>query len=236
MIVVVAGLAVVIALPSGIGGIHSVELQMGMVVVLAIAALLAMLSIAVIIYANQGLADGKQALGLPEGSIRALIALLLLMIFIIMGAYLFRTIATPELVKVPNLSPDQVAAFAGQLPNEEQLSIEKNTSGSYDVTIGVGVSAGTQQAALQLITVLGTLVTAVSAFYFGSSTAQSAAEKAAAAASGTGGGTEGASRAVASKADRAVVDKAVVREVPASEETQGSTQTPPIKETPPRGT
>jgi hypothetical protein len=252
MIAVVAGLAVVIALPSGIGGINSVELKMGMVVVLAIAALLAMLSIAAIIYANQGLADGKQALGLPEGSIRALIALFLLMIFIIMGVYLFRTIATSAQIRVPNLSSDQVAAFAGQLPSGEQLSIEKNTSGAYDVTIGVGVSAGTQQVALQLITVLGTLVTAVSAFYFGSSTAQSAAKKATAAASGTGGsgsggGREGgqavapkaapaADQAVAEKAAPAAAKKAGAEAVPASEKTQGSAQTPPTKETPPTGT
>ena len=195
MLVVVGGLAAVIILFSVLGFLKSLELQMAMVVVLAIAALLAMLSIAAIIYNSQELADGNQALGLPEGSIRALIALFLLMIFIIMSVYLFRTITTSELIKVPNLSFDQVTALAGQLPDGEQLSIGKNASGTYDVTIGVAVSAGAQQVALQLITVLGTLVTAVSAFYFGSTTATSAAEKAAAAASGTGGGKAAAQAA-----------------------------------------
>jgi hypothetical protein len=45
-------------------------------------------------FALLGLADPQQALGLPEGSIRAMIALFLIMIFVTFGLYLFRAIAS----------------------------------------------------------------------------------------------------------------------------------------------
>lgn len=145
------------------------EIQVGMVVVFAIAALLVLLTITAAVFSRLNLANPRQALGLPEGSIRALIALFLIMIFIIMSVYLFRVIAGREGVPLTNLTATQVTQLGGQI-----FDVKQNDSGTFDVTLRVGVTSAAEQLALQLVTILGTLVTAVSAFYFGSSTASSA--------------------------------------------------------------
>src|SRR5262245_15775710 len=64
--------------------------------VLAIAGVIALLvSIAVVAGAFTlfGLADGKEALGLPEGSVRAVIALSLIVLFAILAIYLYSDMA-----------------------------------------------------------------------------------------------------------------------------------------------
>jgi hypothetical protein len=98
-----------------------------------------------------------------------LIALFLIVIFVIMSIYLFRTIAGRAGAALQNLTAAQVAELGGQV-----FSVEQKKPDAFDVTLRAGVTATTEQLALQLATVLGTLVTAVSAFYFGSATATSA--------------------------------------------------------------
>ena len=142
------------------------EIQIGMVVVFSIVALLAMLNVTVAMFSGLHLTSPQDALGLPNGSVRALIALFLIMIFIIMSVYLFRSISGRSGAQLLGLTASQVAALQGQIFN-----IAQKNDNTFDVTLRVGVPAAAEQLALQLITILGTLVTAVSAFYFGSSTA-----------------------------------------------------------------
>src|SRR5262245_36555158 len=59
------------------------EMLMGLVIVFAVAALIGLLFVVAAGYKNLGLDDGKHPLGLPEGSIRAIIAIMLIMVFII---------------------------------------------------------------------------------------------------------------------------------------------------------
>ena len=120
--------ALIVGVPKLFGPVPPGEIQMGLVVVLTVVVLLTLLTVMAAVFSRLGLSDSRQPLGLPEGSIRALIALFLIMIFIIMSVYLFRTIVQEDAT-----------------PAAEQL-------------------------ALQMVTLLGTLVTAVSAFYFGSAT------------------------------------------------------------------
>ncbi|HEX5808383.1 MAG TPA: hypothetical protein VFY25_06925, partial [Anaerolineales bacterium] len=70
------------------------ELYMGMYIVLGIGVLLIMLTIMTIAFARLNLANSQQALGLPEGSIRALIALILLLVFIVLSIYIFRVVGS----------------------------------------------------------------------------------------------------------------------------------------------
>lgn len=67
------------------------EIFIGVLIVFGVGVLLVLLMIMTISFASLNLTDSKQALGLPEGSIRAMIALILLLVFIIMGIYLFNT-------------------------------------------------------------------------------------------------------------------------------------------------
>jgi hypothetical protein len=75
------------------------------------------------------LTSSSAALGLPEGSIRAIIALVLILVFVVMSIFLFNAVFLAD---------------------------------------GVGPAAR-NNAATQVLAVLGTLVTAVAAFYFGTS-------------------------------------------------------------------
>ena len=142
------------------------ETQIGMVVVFAVSALVTLLTVTVIIFDRLKLTNAKQALGFPEGSIRALIALFLVIIFIIMGVYLFRTVAEGMVTQLTNLTADQVVQLGDHV-----IDVIQNESETFDVTLRVGATPAAEQLALQLVTILGTLVTAVASFYFGSSTA-----------------------------------------------------------------
>jgi hypothetical protein len=68
----------------------------GMQVILGIGILLVLLMIVTIVFARLDLADPRQALGLPEGTVRALIALILLMVFIICGLWILQLVAFPS--------------------------------------------------------------------------------------------------------------------------------------------
>ena len=66
------------------------EVQLGFLVVIAVIALISLLFTVAAGFSRLQLTDGKQAMGLPEGSIRALIALILIMVFVIVSIYVFR--------------------------------------------------------------------------------------------------------------------------------------------------
>src|SRR5205807_3929303 len=77
------------------------------------------------------LTDPKQALGLPEGSIRAMIALVLIMIFIIFGIYLFRNVSGGiyNLLETKAAPPD-LANYVGK-----KVIVEKNPQNQYEVWV-----------------------------------------------------------------------------------------------------
>ena len=118
-------------------------------------------------FAELNLANPNRALGLPEGSVRALIALFLIMIFIIVSVYLFRIVSGQTGIVLRDLTTEQVVALG-----ERVIAIEQLDDKTFAVTLSTGISEAGEQLALQLATILGTLVTAVSAFYFGSASSR----------------------------------------------------------------
>jgi hypothetical protein len=107
------------------------DMRLTIAIVGAVASLFACVAFVVIALASLNLSDPKQALGLPDGSVRALIALTLIVIFAVMLVYFFS-----------NLDVDSKA------PQNE--------------------------FAKQALTILGTLITSISSFYFGSKSTLSA--------------------------------------------------------------
>jgi len=144
---------------------NTAEIQMGVVVLVAVAAMLSLLTIMAMIFKQSNLSDRTQALGLPEGSIRALIALLLLMVFVIFSIYLFRQVVGFQWDFFQSLTEDQVNAFA---PSD--IYAKKHMpDGSYEVWIRIkNINEAGEQFAQQIFTAMLTLVTAVSSFYFAS--------------------------------------------------------------------
>jgi uncharacterized membrane protein (DUF485 family) len=105
--------------------------------VLALGGVLALISILALVAATfsaLNLTDSSQALGLPEGTIRAVIALSLIMIFVISALFLF-----------------------GRLADKEHP-----------------ISQEGADFAKQVLTTVSTLVVAISSFYFGARSVQSA--------------------------------------------------------------
>ena len=129
-----------------------------------------------------GLTNRTHALGLPEGSIRAVIALGLLLIFAIVSIFLYADVATPNTTWSPGLSAEDIE----RLPEDSITGIfPRRVEGGntvYDVTTVTAVDEGAQDFAQQLLTLLGTLVAALTAFYFGTKEMRTATDAAVAAA------------------------------------------------------
>jgi hypothetical protein len=127
---------------------------------------------AIVLHGLQLSGAGVHALGLPEGSVRAVLALALLLVFAIMSVFLFIQLQHPSGRVSTGLTAEQVGLFApGQV-----LSIDPEASTSpqtFTVSVATADPAASQ-VAQQLVTVLATLVTAVAAFYFGASSVKEA--------------------------------------------------------------
>jgi hypothetical protein len=161
------------------------ELTLPLVVILGVVVLLVTLGLVAVSFSALSLSDKAQALALPEGSVRAVIALMLLVVFAIIAIYLYGSIAGSGKVQFMDSVPQaQEAEVRRQInvvavvPSQQQGALRvyyKDVGGAGD------------DIAKQLIVLLGTLVTAVASFYFGSSSVASA-QAAAARGQGRSGG------------------------------------------------
>lgn len=68
------------------------EIYLPLLVIVGVAGLLASLTVAAVVFTAVNLADPEQAVGLPKGSVRALIALSLIIIFAITATFLYKTL------------------------------------------------------------------------------------------------------------------------------------------------
>jgi hypothetical protein len=114
------------------GDAGSATVGLPLIVIVGVIVLLVVIALVSFVFSVLGLSSKTEALGLPDGSVRSIIALMLLVLFAIVALYLYNS----------------VGAAAKDSP---ALDVAK-----------------------QLITLLGTLVTAVASFYFGSNAVSSA--------------------------------------------------------------
>lgn len=122
-----------------------------------------------------GLSDKTQALGLPEGSIRAIIAIALVGLFAVLAA---TVLSGHNKLLHPRASTDEVADFQARNPTLHILAVPnaaptKKADGTQDPqTYQVFTpSAPADDFMKQMLTLVGTLMTAITAFYFGGRTA-----------------------------------------------------------------
>jgi len=150
---------------------------LALVLVSAAVVLILVVASLTVILKRLRLDNGKEAMGLPAGSVRAVIALLLIMLFFISAMFLFdatqhRTVDDPaDLRTVQGLTATQ---YSGLPLDQVQSSTERLVDGEvrYDVVLYPPPVATptSDDLAKQLVTTVATLVTAVAAFYFGSNT------------------------------------------------------------------
>jgi heme/copper-type cytochrome/quinol oxidase subunit 2 len=157
------------------------ETALSLVFVAAAVVLILVICTLTIVLKRLRLVDGNEAMGLPRGSIRAVISLMLILLFFIAAVFLFNTTrrVPPDVGERRELSGIDEARFAS-IPTE--LLYKSTTTVADDGTTTYNVvllpdpleNQASDDLAKQLITLLGTLVTAVAAFYFGANSVTSA--------------------------------------------------------------
>ena len=201
-----------IVLVAGLGGFYvlnnlpdyltSSSLTIVVLLVAGFVAVTLLLYLGTIILRTAGLSTRKEALGMPEGSIRALIAMSLILMFAIIGVTVLYSGMGGEPIESNGIS----AAELERLENVQIISITvvdpaaSPGSERFNVTARPELSQAGPDFGLQLLTTVSTLVVAVAGFYFGSravaqgaKTATNAAQTAAAqsAAAGAAGAAAG---------------------------------------------
>ena len=133
--------------------------------------LLGMLGFTAMAFAALGLTDKEKALALPEGSVRALIALLLIVLFSILSILLYRQLRLApeaEILVYKNKDAEQVKAIVQSYSEEEVLEVLESPKGVFSIRVRVERdTTESQRFAQQVLTTISTLVVAVAGFYFG---------------------------------------------------------------------
>ncbi len=231
-------LVAVIVLVAGLGGffvlinlpayLTSSSLTIVVLLVAGFVAVTLLLYLGTIILRTAGLSTKKEAFGMPEGSIRALIALSLILMFAIIGVTVLYSGMGGEPIQSNGIS----AAQLERLENVQIISITvvdpaaSPGSERFNVTVRPELSQAGHDFGLQLLTTVSTLVVAVAGFYFGSRAVAQGAKTATAAAQTAAAQTAAASAAGA--AAGTVVGEAVVAGADGSTTTavDGSTVAP----------
>jgi hypothetical protein len=137
-----------------------------------------------------GMRTPSEALGMPAGSIRALIAMVLILIFAIIGVVVLKQSSVSEVYTSNGLTQNQIDAIragGGVVLEQDLMSPQPSLSGTaspeprYVAQIRAPLTPESHDFALQLLTTVSTLVVAVAGFYFGSKNLDAGAKAAAAA-------------------------------------------------------
>jgi hypothetical protein len=204
----VAGLIAVLAL--GLLIVHAVFEPSGdtgsltLVLISSVVALVAVIAVVAAIYSWLGLTDPSQALALPDGSVRSIIALLLIVIFAMLAMFFYEGLSSATST-LHNQTQADVLAFINKNPGVPNLTVapepappptnaatnSASTNGTalsnaatnsaaatgptlYVISYGAASGAGSDFAK-QLMAGLQALLTTVLGFYFGAKTAASSA-------------------------------------------------------------
>ncbi len=141
------------------------EISLPILLVTSIVALLAALSSMVAVFNSLRLTNPEYALGLPEGTVRAVIALSLILIFMTTSTFLSGQLKGPTILS-KNFPQEQLENFKDRVISVEKR--EENNQTVYDVQLLGEINAASIDFAKQILTTIGTLVVAVAGFYFGS--------------------------------------------------------------------
>lgn len=188
-------------------------IRLSAIVLIGLALTVVFMAILAIIYSVLGVENKDQALGLPEGSVRALLAFSLVLIFVCLSAFLFsavnkqcdncaKTLARVNDAQLSDLKKDFTVAAEQAKDDKGKLLYEQipdptdNTGKGtmddlkhplYSVTYYPKRSTDATDFAKQIFTTLATIFVSVVSFYFGSSVTSSAVVAGAKAAQGADG-------------------------------------------------
>ena len=160
--------------------ILSAVVLIGLALVVLLAAVLAM------IYSGIGITNKDQPLGLPEGSVRSLIAFSLVLIFVLLAVFLYSNVSRLQTqpwaltnvtkAQLDALGKDYVVVSSEAMKDAKgDPTLNENKEPLYSVTYYGRHSKDGDDFAKQIFTTLATIFTSVISFYFGSGVATSGA-------------------------------------------------------------
>src|SRR5215467_674828 len=184
--------------------------RLSAIVLVGLALTVVLMAILAIVYSVLGIENESQALGLPEGSVRALLAFSLVLIFVCLGAFLFTAVnkrcencaktlsrvtdtqlsdlKTNFIVAAEQAKDDKGKLLYEQIPDPSdkagKATIDDLKHPYYSVTYYPKQSTDVTDFAKQIFTTLATVFVSVVSFYFGSSVTSSAVRAGASAALG----------------------------------------------------
>jgi hypothetical protein len=189
---IAAGGAVVglVALVQWLGKNTRMEVTLPSLVIVGVLVIVLSLGLMAVAFSFTNMTDRTQALGLPDGSVRAVVALLLVVLFAILSISLYTGLSEGTVDSISQLSAPQKDALIAKMVPSEIVSVSdptKTDPPTYTVWHRSPASVPSQDFAKQLLVMIGTLVTAVASFYFGTSSVASAQAAAARGSSGNVG-------------------------------------------------
>jgi hypothetical protein len=143
--------------------------------------LILLLTAVAMVFSILQLTNNTQAMGLPEGSIRAVIALSLIVLFAILSVFLYQGVSIGSRSVIPNLPNAERLQFIREHTTAQDIQSKLTQKGAegkedlYEVSYR-SANATADDFAKQMLVLLGTLMTAVTSFYLGAGTATSAAK------------------------------------------------------------
>ena len=144
------------------------EIVLTILLLAGVVALISVLVMGVAVLAVLGLTDRTRAFGMPEGTVRAVIALSLVVVFAMTSVFLYGQLRKgPESTVLEGLTTEQFTA----IPVSELISSDRSVKDDGTVLYSAEIRGERQDVsddfAKQLMTTLSTLVVAVAGFYFG---------------------------------------------------------------------
>jgi hypothetical protein len=144
------------------------EVGLPILAIVGVVMLLGTLALVSVAFSLFNLDDTSQALALPEGSIRAVIALSLIILFAITTVYFYGTLSSTGVSTATGLSAAQRDSFVGSFKDQVVAVTPQMGDGPFTVYFRQGGNAAGVDFAKQVLVLIGTLVTAVASFYFAS--------------------------------------------------------------------
>jgi len=146
--------------------------QLPIMAIAGVMALLVSLALVSLTFSLAGLSDRGEALGLPRGSVRAVISLSLIVLFAI-TSFAFQGSFTGGLQKTEPLTEADATAMRANLHGDELVAtLPSGDAQRPTVVVYRTGSRASEDFARQVFTIVGTLMTAVASFYFGSRAAE----------------------------------------------------------------
>ncbi|MFH8249509.1 hypothetical protein ACH3VR_03980 [Microbacterium sp. B2969] len=169
---VIANVAALVAIPWLISMLRvsnalAPEITVSIIVIAGASLLVVGLATAAVIFRHIHLANRSEAMGLPAGSMRALIALMLILIFTFVSVFLISHTDTVT-SNLDCLTLDEANAIPiEQIQSRVVTKADCGSEGPYFI-VAMKESKPSAELSQQLMTTLGTLVVAIASFYFGS--------------------------------------------------------------------